>query len=163
MSLSIGRIKSLQQAAHCVDMYSVDLPPVISFERNTAILKLKEYVLKGHFVRTVECDGKIVGWMVGSMQYLSHSTLGHAMQRYFCTNTSGMQAARVVFLLHDEFIEWGRAQGAVCCMSASGITGQADRLAELLSKRGWQRHNYMAIYPLQRIAEAPANIPFSLV
>ena len=111
------------------------------------------------YIKIIEKDKKIVGFIMASLVTSRHCAAKHVVQDYYCTNLSGISSALAVKHSHRDLLEYAKKMRAAFVISQSSHMDAECIFTKLLEKDGWQRRNYVAIKHLEPIP--PRRLPSS--
>ena len=98
--------RTLEDIHFCVDMYlKLNDETFIPADKQLAYDNLSNLVRRNKFVRMAIKDDKIIGWIYATPGLNLHTKEKILQQSYFCSNQTGISAARVIKFLHQELIE----------------------------------------------------------
>ena len=117
----------------------------VPMDAETCFQNLRRLVAAGRFVRCVKSNDKIIAWIYCDKLKPSHSKTAHFHQQYYCSNQTGVLAARCVRDLHAAMVEYAIAHGYSMCMSLGSHTDENFVFTRILARMGWERRGYVAL------------------
>jgi hypothetical protein len=141
--------RTLEEIHFCVDMYlKLNDETFIPADKDLAYSNLMNLVRRNKFVRMAVKDGKIVGWIYACVGLNLHTKDKILQQSYFCSNQSGILAARIIKFLHEELIKEAKRLDIKLVMSTGSHFDEDNTFTKILEKYGWERKGYIAIKKL---------------
>jgi hypothetical protein len=141
--------RTLEEIHFCVDMYlRLNDESFIPADRQLAYDNLSNLVRRNKFVRMAVKDNQIIGWIYASAGLNLHTKEKILQQSYFCSNQTGIAAARVIKFLHQELIEEAKRLGINLVMSTGSHFDEDNTFTKILERYGWERRGYIAIKKL---------------
>jgi adenine deaminase len=120
----------------------------IPADKQLAYYNLSNLVRRNKFVRMAVKDNQIIGWIYASPGFNLHTKEKILQQSYFCSNQTGISAARVIKFLHQELIEEAKRLDIKLVMSTGSHFDEDNTFTKILERYGWERRGYIAIKKL---------------
>ena len=120
----------------------------IPADKQLAYDNLSNLVRRNKFVRMAIKDDKIIGWIYATPGLNLHTKEKILQQSYFCSNQTGISAARVIKFLHQELIEEAKRLDIKLVMSTGSHFDEDNTFTKILERYGWERRGYIAIKKL---------------
>ncbi len=144
--IEIVKPRSREDISRCIDMYlSQNDYSFLPADRDVAYRNLDQAVRRNRFVRMYVKDGEILGWIYGLVNTNLHSDERMLQQIYFTSNQSGLSAARIVKVLHEELALEAQRLGINIVVSAGSHLDEDNTFTKLLEKFGWERRGHIAV------------------
>jgi len=141
--------RTLEDIHFCVDMYlKLNDETFIPADKQLAYDNLSNLVRRTKFVRMAIKDDKIIGWIYATPGLNLHTKEKILQQSYFCSNQTGISAARVIKFLHQELIEEAKRLDIKLVMSTGSHFDEDNTFTKILERYGWERRGYIAIKKL---------------
>ena len=141
--------RTLEDIHFCVDMYlKLNDENFIPADKQLAYDNLSNLVRRNKFVRMAVKDDKIIGWIYATPGLNLHTKEKILQQSYFCSNQTGISAARVIKFLHQELIEEAKRLDIKLVMSTGSHFDEDNTFTKILERYGWERRGYIAIKKL---------------
>jgi len=141
--------RTLEDIHFCVDMYlNLNDETFIPADKQLAYDNLSNLVRRNKFVRMAVKNIQIIGWIYATPGLNLHTKEKILQQSYFCSNQSGISAARVIKVLHEELIEEAKRLDIKLVMSTGSHFDEDNTFTKILERYGWERRGYIAIKKL---------------
>jgi len=141
--------RTLEDIHFCVDMYlNLNDETFIPADKQLAYDNLSNLVRRNKFVRMAVKNNQIIGWIYATPGLNLHTKEKILQQSYFCSNQSGISAARVIKVLHEELIEEAKRLDIKLVMSTGSHFDEDNTFTKILERYGWERRGYIAIKKL---------------
>jgi hypothetical protein len=141
--------RTLEEIHFCVDMYlKLNDETFIPADKELAYSNLSNLVRRNKFVRMAVKNDSIIGWIYATVGCNMHTKEKILQQSYFCSNQSGITAARVIKFLHEELIEEAKRLDIKIVMSTGSHFDEDNTFTKILERYGWERRGYIAIKKL---------------
>ena len=141
--------RTLDDIHFCVDMYlKLNDETFIPADKQLAYDNLSNLVRRNKFVRMAIKDDKIIGWIYATPGLNLHTKEKILQQSCFCSNQTGISAARVIKFLHQELIEEAKRLDIKLVMSTGSHFDEDNTFTKILERYGWERRGYIAIKKL---------------
>jgi hypothetical protein len=141
--------RTLEDIHFCVDMYlKLNDESFIPADKQLAYDNLSNLVRRNKFVRMAVKEDKIIGWIYAIPGLNLHTKEKILQQSYFCSNQTGISAARVIKFLHQELIEEAKRLDIKLVMSTGSHFDEDNTFTKILERYGWERRGYIAIKKL---------------
>lgn len=111
------------------------------------------------YIRVIEHDGKVVGFIAASPNTSKHSTLKQFVQEYYVTNLKGFASARAVIAAHRDMVDYAIKHRYHLVISQGSHMDPEFVFTRILERNGWKRKGHVALKYLTDLPAARLELP----
>ncbi len=140
---TIREISSLSDIEACVNLYAkIASDHFIPFDISKSKRSLRNLAYRKKFIRVMEIDGIIRGWIFAEPVMYLHVNEPIMQQIYYASDLSGISSARCVKSLHNAMADEAYDLGIRLVMSQGSCFDEENIMAKILEKAGWTRRGH---------------------
>ena len=136
---------SKQDIITCVDMY-IAKNQWIPVSRQDSLTNLYTAWKTGKFIRLIEDEGVIIGWLYALVMQPPHQSFLSYYQQYCCTATSPIKSFKAIKLLHEALVNQAELEEIPLVYSGGSHLDEALVFPRMLEKIGWERRGYLCTW-----------------
>ena len=146
--------KNLKELEFCINAYlEINDDSFLFVDTKKILRRLELYWKKGYYVKIVEEDSEIIGWMYANIIDIDHIEYPVYQQFYCQSIVSGIKAFKVIKLLHEDLIRDAERKGIQLIISNGSQFDSNFTFSKILEKLGWIRRNYINIWKTSHYQE----------
>ena len=140
--MKLRTVQSEEELKYCLELslnnYRLYSP--VPVDREYSWTNLKSLYLEQSYIRILEENGKIAGWITGSIskQY-AHSRVKLLNLGYLHITLKGKKAVKAIIMMHEDAIEYAKSQKCYGVISSS-ILPTYKTYYRILENNGWQQY-----------------------
>jgi hypothetical protein len=157
----LRKIKS-HEFRECLELSKITSEPYPEFpvHDKTSLTNMRD-LARNHYLRVIEKDGKIVGWLCAVVVLANHySNIWCLRQITYSTSLKGREALLAFNMVHESMIEFARKRKVPYVVSGS-IEANWRTFGRLLERQGWTVRYREAVFCVSERAETrpPGTLP----
>ena len=151
--MNIRKPISRNELEQCVDIYlAMNDESFLPSDKFNAFSNILRRWRGGEFIRIIEKDNEVVGFITGLVHVLPHCKYKQIDQDYYVSNLKGFGAARAVIVAHEEMIKYAEETGIPFVVTHCSHEDEDRVLCKILQKKGWRVKGHVALW---RTSHAP--------
>lgn len=111
-----------------------------------AVKNLKAAWRGGAFIRVIEYNKKIIGWILATLYKIPFAKEIALNQSFYFCSKSGYIAARAVLLSHTALVEYAETMRIPIVISHASWEDKGLVFTKILEKAGWSVKGYAAVF-----------------
>lgn len=118
----------------------------LPFDKAASIAALHQQWASKQYIRVIEHDGEIRGWIAASVMCPAHMGAKVLQQTYYVSNFSGFLAAKALVMAHTDLVAFAEHIKVPYVISSCSHMDPGHNMCKILAHRGWETRGYLALW-----------------